>query len=95
MAENGAILSQEDLEHFLTYGWVRVTNCFPRSRAEEWTSNLWIRLGMDPNDRRTWDKERINMPHHQSMAISEIAPRAWQASCELCEDYRSSAALEK
>ncbi|MCJ1402073.1 hypothetical protein MMC11_005292 [Xylographa trunciseda] len=83
MAKTRPVLSQEDIDHFLAHGWVRVTDCFSRSRAEEWTSNLWVRLGMDPIDKSTWNKERINMPHHQSMAISEIAPRAWQASCEL------------
>jgi hypothetical protein len=39
---------------------------------------------MDPNDQSTWTRLRTNMPHHRLFDVSEFAPRAWAAICELC-----------
>ena len=38
---------------------------------------------MEPNDKSTWHTERINMPSHTSFRVSEFAPKAWAAICEL------------
>jgi len=47
------------------------------------TKDVWTRLGMNPNDKSTWTKERINMPSHQTVRTKEFAPHAWGAICEL------------
>lgn len=38
----------------------------------------------DPNDKSTWSRERTNMPQHGRIPVSEVAPAAWAAICELC-----------
>jgi hypothetical protein len=76
-------LTSEQVSHFMTHGFIRLESCFSRQKASEWTSTLWQRLGMDPNDKRTWTRERIHMPTHRSEPVSTFAPKAWAAICEL------------
>ena len=76
-------LTQEDVDHFLKHGWIKLSNCFTREQSEELTSNLWTRLGMSPTDKSTWHTERINMPSHNTFAANEVAPKAWDAICDL------------
>ncbi|KAB5558328.1 SCA7, zinc-binding domain-containing protein [Coniochaeta sp. 2T2.1] len=79
-----SVLSPEEKEHFLTHGWLKISGAFTPEQAETITKNVWTRLGMSPTDKGTWNKVRINMPHHMEFDASEFAPRAWQAICELC-----------
>lgn len=76
-------LTAEQTEHFLTRGHVVIHDCFSRDFAEEWTSTAFKRLEYDPNDPSTWEKEIIHMPASFRVPIQEIAPKAWQAACEL------------
>jgi len=76
-------LTKEQVEHFMNHGFVRIENCFSREKAAEWTATVWVRLGRDPNDKSTWDVERINMPKHRFEPVTSFAPKAWGAMCEL------------
>jgi hypothetical protein len=76
-------LSQEQIDHFLRRGHVVLHDCFSREFAEGWTSEAFRRLGYDPDDPSTWEKEIIHMPASHRVPMQEIAPRAWQAACEL------------
>jgi hypothetical protein len=70
-------LSQEQIDHFLQHGWVKLSNCFTREQSAELQTTLWTRLGMDPNDMTTWHTERTNMPWHKAFSVSDVAPKAW------------------
>lgn len=76
-------LTPEQVEHFLEFGYVKIPAAFTREKAQEFTHDVWIRLGMDPNDKSTWTKNRINMPHHREELVQTFAPKAWAAICEL------------
>ena len=76
-------LSAEQIMHFLTHGHVVIPDCFPRDFAEDWTANAFRRLGYDPHDPATWEQEIVHMPASQRVPMPEIAPKAWQAACEL------------
>jgi hypothetical protein len=78
-----ASLTEAQKSHFLTHGFVHLTQCFSREASEVFASNLWTRLGMSPDDKSTWHTEWTNMPSHTSVLISEFAPKAWSAICEL------------
>ena len=54
MAEEDYKLSEAQIEHFLEYGWIKLSGCFSRERAAEMRATMWIRLGMDPDDMSTW-----------------------------------------
>ncbi len=81
--EQYEFLSPEQIEHFMTYGWISIPECFPKEQAEEWTKDLWTRLGYDKNDPSTWVLEKINMPALNFVDVRELAPKAWSAICEL------------
>lgn len=76
-------LTEEQKAHFLEHGFVKIPQCFTRDQAAEFTSTMWTRLGMDPNDKTTWTAEKTNMPWHRHVPVSDFAPKAWAAMCEL------------
>ena len=67
----------------MEHGFVKVTNCFSREQAEEFTKGMWTRLGFSPTDKSTWTTERTNMPWHTHVPVSEFSPKAWSAMCQL------------
>ena len=76
-------LSPAQIDHFLQFGYLVLPDCFSREFAQDWTDGAFTRLGYDPNDRATWEKPIVHMPTAHSGLMSEIAPKAWQAACEL------------
>lgn len=81
--ETYKFLTPEQIEHFMTYGWVSIPEAFTRQQAEIWTKDLWVRLGYDKEDPSTWVLEKINMPTINVVDVREFAPKAWGAICEL------------
>jgi len=77
------VLTEEQKAHFLEHGFVKIPQCFTRDQATEFTSTMWTRLGMDPNDKSTWTEEKTNMPWHRHVPVSEYSPKAWSAICQL------------
>ncbi|KAJ6470191.1 hypothetical protein C8R47DRAFT_1148931 [Mycena vitilis] len=82
-SDTSPTLSEAQKAHFLEHGFVHLPQCFSREASAVFTSKLWTRLGMSPDDKTTWHTERTNMPSHTSVLISEFAPKAWSAICEL------------
>ena len=76
-------LSQDDIDHFMKHGWIKLSGCFTQEQVDKLTSTLWTRLGMSPTDKSTWHGERINMPRHATFPANEFAPKAWSAICDL------------
>ncbi|KAI1435498.1 dihydrofolate reductase-like domain-containing protein [Xylaria sp. CBS 124048] len=83
-SQQPASLTEAEKEFFLEHGYLRLRNCFTREQSDEVCENVWTRLGMDPNDKSTWIRERTNMPSHRTFDASKFAPKAWAAICELC-----------
>ncbi|KAM0334313.1 hypothetical protein ACHAQA_001336 [Verticillium albo-atrum] len=76
-------LTDAQKEHFRAHGWLRLTDCFTRAQADWVAQDLWSRLGMDPNDKSTWNP-RTHMPAHRAFDAEVFAPKAWSAIAELC-----------
>jgi hypothetical protein len=76
-------LSEEQKQHWLDYGFIKVPRCFNREAAAEFTSSVWTRLGVSPTDKTTWTQEKVNMPGHTMISVESFAPKAWHAICEL------------
>ncbi|RDB28413.1 hypothetical protein Hypma_015216 [Hypsizygus marmoreus] len=83
MARELKQLTPEQVAQFLEDGYVVIKNAFTREKAAEWTKHMWVRLGLDPYDKSTWDRERIHMPFHKREAVSIFAPKAWEAIVDL------------
>lgn len=73
----------EQRDHFLEHGYIVVKSAFTKQQANEWSKDIWIRLGMDPHDESTWTKERIHMPFHRRIDVNEFSPLAWGAITDL------------
>ncbi|KAF9498067.1 hypothetical protein BDN71DRAFT_1481368 [Pleurotus eryngii] len=58
-------LSPEQVDKFLEDGYIVIKNAFTKEKAAEWTKSMWTLLGIDPDDKTTWYKERIHMPWHK------------------------------
>lgn len=78
------LLTESQKQHFLTHGYLKLSSCFTPSQAASFTSNIWTRLGMSPEDKSTWgNTERLNMPWHCHVPVETFAPKAWSAMCQL------------
>jgi len=83
MVKEYKFLTQSQVDHFLEHGWLKLEKAFTAEKASIFTHDMWIRLGMDPNDKSTWTKERIHMPLHRTEPVQTFCPVAWGAMCEL------------
>jgi len=82
MAKQYEYLTQDDVDHFMKNGYIVIKNAFTKEKAEQWTENIWVRLGMDLNDKSTW-KNKIHMPHHRKEDVKTFSPKAWAAMKDL------------
>ena len=83
MAHTIQEFNAEQIDHFLVNGYVRLTGCFGRERADEWRALAFGRLGYDPGDPATWEEPRVHLPRMNTVDVSEFAPRAWAGMCDL------------
>ena len=52
-------LTEEQRQHFLDHGWIRIEGAVPKEDIARFTQDVWVRLGYDPNDKSTWIKEKV------------------------------------
>lgn len=52
-------LTPEMREHFLKYGWVRIEGGVSPENLKRFSHDVWVRIGYDPNDKSTWEKEKV------------------------------------
>lgn len=76
-------LTDQDLEQFLSKGYIKIEGAFPREVAEEWSRNCFQRLGYDMEDKSTWTETRIHMGGDKYVEVKEFAPRVYDAICDL------------
>lgn len=67
--------TEDDADFFLAHGYVVVKEAFSKTQADAFTRDLWVRLGLDPHDPSTWDRERIHMPSHTRVPVAQFAPK--------------------
>ncbi len=76
-------LSDEQIQHFIDYGFIQLTGCFDRDFAYQWTEEAFGRLGYDANNPATWEKPIVHMPADSYVNVREFAPKAWHAMAQL------------
>lgn len=77
------MLTQQQIERFITDGYVTVEGALERDFCKSVTDRAWQRLDYDPADPSTWKQPHIHLPRSTTWPVSEIAPRAWEAICQL------------
>ena len=76
-------LSNEEIDHFVQFGFVQVSDCFDRNFAKRWTDEAYGRLGYDPNDPATWEKPIVHMPGDARLVVKDFSPKAYSVICQL------------
>jgi hypothetical protein len=76
-------LTEEQKQHWLEHGFIKLTDCFSREAAEQFTSSVWTRVGASPDDKSTWPTEKLNMPGHTKVPVKDFAPKAYYAIADL------------
>lgn len=77
-------LTPEDVDHFLTKGWLRVPGAIKPEYIDKWMEDFWPRVNYDPNDKSTWDTQYHHLPRHREVPAEEFAPEAWNKTIEIC-----------
>jgi hypothetical protein len=80
---HNAVLTKDEIEHFIARGFIRIHGCFSRELARDWTTRACERLHCSLDDPSTWPKGRLRAPESQRVSFESVAPKAWQAACEL------------
>jgi hypothetical protein len=73
------VLNNEQVQSFLDNGYLVVHDCLDQSIANRWIDEAYIRLGYDPSNPTTWQKDIIWMDHKNQMPVRQLAPKAWGA----------------
>jgi hypothetical protein len=76
-------LTEEQVDQFITKGYFTLKGCIDPELARRWTDRAYDRLGYDPHDSRTWEKDLVWMYPENSIPIKEVSPLAWQAICDV------------
>ena len=58
------ILTDVELEQFVTDGYVHLPRAFPQELARDCRTILWSETGCDPNDRATWTRPVVRLGYH-------------------------------
>lgn len=77
------VLTDEQAQHFIEKGYVRIPRCVGRDFAKRWTDEAYERLGYDPDDPSTWREEIVWMDRNNVAPIGDISPKAWGALCDV------------
>ncbi|KAM3090183.1 phytanoyl-CoA dioxygenase family protein [Phormidesmis sp. 146-35] len=67
------MLTNEQVEQFITNGYVRVEQAFSRELANRCRKIFWADTGCDPDDCSTWKKPVIRTPDHSEPPFVQAA----------------------
>jgi hypothetical protein len=76
-------LSPEQIQHFLDYGFVHLTDCFDTEFAAQSTAAAFNRLGYVEADPSTWERPIIHMSNESVVQVKDFSPKAYGAFCDL------------
>lgn len=76
-------LSDEQIDHFLRRGFIKIEGAVSRELALDWGSRRWAEIESDPNDVSTWTQTRHHLPSEEFLSVRENAPDVWKATSDL------------
>ncbi|KZT54346.1 hypothetical protein CALCODRAFT_16213 [Calocera cornea HHB12733] len=76
-------LTQEQRDHFLEHGWLKIPNAIQKKYVDEWMADYWTRMDYDEKDPSTWKEEYVKLPRHRDIPVSEFCPDAYKAICDV------------
>jgi hypothetical protein len=90
------VLTQEQVDSFMTNGYLVVHDCFDHAVADRWIDEAYDRLSYRKDDPSTWAKDIVWMDHKNRLPIRTVAPKAWNAILDVIggEDRLAKQVLE-
>jgi hypothetical protein len=76
-------LTDEQVEQFLTHGFIMLNDCFDKDVAKRLRNQAFDMLGYKFDDPSTWDRPYLRVPINESFSMHEFAPKAWNTACDL------------
>ena len=76
-------LTEEQIQNFLEYGFVHLTDCFDPEFAATSTSAAFARLDYQEDDPDTWEREIVHLPAEDRVLVKDFAPKVYGAMCDL------------
>ena len=76
-------LTSEQVQHFLDYGFIHLTDCFDTDFAKTSTAEAFGRLGYREDDPTTWEREIVHLPSENHVLVKDFAPKVYGAFCDL------------
>ena len=73
------VLTEAQVQSFLDKGYLVIKDCFDTHLGNRWIEESYDRLGYNPRDATTWQKDIVWMDHKNRMQVRDIAPKAWDA----------------
>jgi len=73
------VLTDENVRTFLDQGYLVVKGALDPAQAKPWVDEAYRRLGYNPADPSTWEKDIVWMDHANSRPVQEMSPKAWGA----------------
>lgn len=88
MASSYRVLTDADVQMFLTRGFVFLPGAIPQETVAEYTANVWERLGYDSDNPDTWEKHWTPLLTENARPVQDVSPVAYNAICDLCNEDR-------
>lgn len=76
MPDTSHALSAAQIDAFITDGFIRIDNAFPRELADEGRAILWRDTGCNPDDPSTWTKPVIRLGGYSDKPFRDAANSA-------------------
>ena len=76
-------ISAEQREQFVSEGYIVLRGVFSAEDSRSWVRAECARAGYDLDDPLTWSQPYARIPTERKEALSEFAPEAWKAACDL------------
>lgn len=73
MPSHSAALSEAQIHAFITDGFIRIDNAFPRELSDQGRTILWRDTGCDPDNPATWTKPVIRLGGYSDRPFREAA----------------------
>ena len=67
------MLTDEQIEQFITKGYVRIEQAFSHALANRCRKILWVETGCDPDDRSTWEQPVVWLPDRSEAPFVQAA----------------------
>lgn len=83
MSQALKVLTDDEANHFLEKGYVRVRGCVDPDLARRWIDRAYERLGYEKDDPSTWEEEIVWMYPDSRLPVREVSEKAWGAICDV------------